>query len=286
MKLNLFELVKGEEESEILLDDLTPQSIDTLEFFTMLRSNFLLTEGIVSSPLYKKMKKLVFFVLSHSILDKFGVNFDTFGYTEFEKMALEKKYNSRTGFIHTILDFTTFICERGIYVYRTGNFDGFLHNKMTYQKWFDSSELLQRQSQLMHNPEAHGFTEFEFRANLARTVEEGEAILRHSKDFDAAESRFIRKSLSNLYLIDSELTTRQAARESRDAPFSVLVCGASGIGKSSIKDMLCKHFAKTEGLPLEDHYVYTRNPAAKFWDGFSTSMHTVVLDDVAFMNPN
>jgi hypothetical protein len=286
MKLNLFEFVEGEEESDVLLDDLTPQSIDTLEFFTMLRSNFLLTEGIISSPLYKKMKKLVFFVLSHSILDKFGVNFDTFGYTDFEKMALEKKYNSRAGFIHTILDFTTFICERGIYVYRTGNFDGFLHNKMTYQKWFDSSELLQRQSQLMHNPEAHGFTEFEFRANLARTVEEGEAILRHSKDFDAAESRFIRKSLSNLYLIDSELTTRQAARESRDAPFSVLVCGASGIGKSSIKDMLCKHFAKTEGLPLEDHFVYTRNPAAKFWDGFSTSMHTVVLDDVAFMNPN
>ena len=60
MNLNLFEFVKGEEESDVLLDDLTPQSVDTLEFFTMLRSNFLLTEGIISSPLYKKMKKLVF----------------------------------------------------------------------------------------------------------------------------------------------------------------------------------------------------------------------------------
>ena len=267
-------------------DDYTLQSIDTLEFFTMLRSNFLLTEGVLSSPLFKKLKKLIFYVLTHSILDKFGINFDTFGYSDFEKLAFQKKYQSRSGFIHTILDFTTFICERGVYVARTGNFDGFLHNKMTYQRWFDSSEEIQRKSQLMHNPEAHGFTEFSFRADLARIVEEGEAIMKHSKDFDASETRFIRRSLSNLYLIDAELTTRQAARESRDAPFSVLVCGGSGIGKSSIKDMLCKHFAKTENLPLEDHYVYTRNPAAKFWDGFSTSMHTVVLDDVAFLNPN
>jgi energy-coupling factor transporter ATP-binding protein EcfA2 len=87
-------------------------------------------------------------------------------------------------------------------------------------------------------------------------------------------------------LIRDELNTRSAARRNRKAPFGLLIYGDSGVGKTTITAMLATYFAKHENLSTKSEFRYTVKPAAKYWDGFVSSCHTVILDDVANEHPD
>jgi hypothetical protein len=91
--------------------------------------------------------------------------------------------------------------------------------------------------------------------------------------------------LNDLYMVKATTLTRDACREPRRAPFSLLIAGDSGIGKSTIIEMLYIHACAVMKLDNSPTFKYTKHPTAKYWDGFTTSCHTIVLDDVAFMNP-
>jgi len=241
---------------------------------------------IKGSQLYKKIYKLIMFLLSYSIFDKLGLNFDNLGYTVFEAEAIKKKFHDRTDFMLVLVDTFTFLLEKGVQIISTGRVDVLFHSGKVYAEWFETATKLMRQSKLLANPEAHGFDEYSFRAELDDVIEKGESMVRVATDLEASEKRFLRSFVNDLHMVKCDITTKQAAREHRTPPLSLLICGDSGIGKSTIKDMLFYHFAKVKKLGTDSHFCYTRNPAAKFWDGFTTSSWCIVLDDVAFMNPN
>jgi len=101
-----------------------------------------------------------------------------------------------------------------------------------------------------------------------------------------SDRRFLKSMINDLKFINCDLCTKRAAREHRKAPYSVLIFGESGIGKSTIKDLLFNQYANLKNLSNESSFCYTRNPVANFWDGFTTSQWAVVLDDIASIHPN
>jgi hypothetical protein len=169
---------------------------------------------------------------------------------------------------------------------KTGEISPLFHSTRTYEQWYDDSLVLKNKARQLQNCDAHGFSEFEFRADLDVAIEKGESIVKYAFELDAAEKIFARKVFNELQMIKSDCVTRAAAREHRTPPFSILISGDSSIGKSSIMEMLYAHYGKRSNLPVDSTYKYTRNAAAKFWDGFTTSQWCVIFDDIAFMHPN
>lgn len=264
-------------------EEMEPQSFETCvsearEFFDRYTT-------IKDSPIMKKMHRICMYILSLQIFENAGISFDNLGYSKMEASGLKKKFHDRSDFVFCLVDTVIFICERGIQIYKTGDVDTIFHSRGKYQEVYDASTELFNKSKLLSNPEAHGFTESEFRAKLDDTIEKLTSIKKHSYNLGDFEVKVFRSHLSSLEMLRDDLTTRSSAREVRKAPFSVQIFGDSGIGKTTITQIICSYFAKHENLPDGSEFVYTRNPAAKFWDGFVTSCHTVILDDIANEDP-
>jgi len=202
-----------------------------------------------------------------------------------EREAYKAKLHMGPSFIASILSTIIFICEKGYQCLKTGSLDPIYHSGNQYERWFDKAQQLKRQEKLLMCPEAHGFSLFEFLADLNSTIEQGESIVKHAIRIGAMERKLLSKELNYLKMIKSEQTTKREAQKERTAPFSVCLYGGSSIGKTTITDMLFFQYGKVFDLPIESEFKYTRNPNAKFWDGFNTSQWFVIMDDIAYMNP-
>lgn len=264
-----------------LFDDLSPQA----DFFATSRGFLNSYKNINESPIVVKLYKCCMFLLSMSIFDKFGITFDKFGFTKLEEVAMKKKLYKKTDFIYVICDTLLFVLERGYQVYLTGDISCLFHSGGTYKDVYDECRLLQRQQALLCNPEANGFTESDFRGRLDSVIEKLTNIDKHSFRLDKTDIKVVKLTLNDMLMIRDDLNTKAAARSNRKAPMGLLVFGDSGIGKTTITSILCTYFAKNQKLPCGDEFRYTVNPAAKFWNGFLTSQHTVILDDVANEDP-
>jgi hypothetical protein len=243
-------------------------------------------KNISESPIVMKIYKCCLYLLSLSIFDKVGIKFETFGFTKLQEATLKKKFYKKTDFVYVLCDTILFILERGYQVYVTGDINCLFHSGGTYVQIFDKCRQLQRRSLLLQNPEANGFTESEFRSDLDTVIEKLENINKHSFRLDQDDIKSVKLLLNNMLMLRDDINTKSAARMNRKAPFGVLIYGDSGIGKTTITSILCSFYAKYKGLPTGAEFRYTVNPAAKYWDGFVTSNHTVILDDIACEDPS
>lgn len=260
-----------------------PQSGD---FFTQSRSFLNSYKNICESEISLKIYRCSMYLLTLSLFDKVGISMDTLGYSKLEQAALKKKYYKKTDFVLVLADTVLFILERGYQVFKTGDINTIFHSGGTYKDIYDTCRELQRKSPLLNNPEEHGFTESEFRADLDAVIEKLESVSKHSLGLQKNDITIIRSTLNDMLIMRDDLNTHSAARRDRKAPYSLLIYGDSGIGKTSITNIICTYFAKHEKLPLGDEFRYTKNPAAKYWDGYTSSCHTIVLDDVANESPD
>lgn len=238
------------------------------------------------SPIFKKMHKVMMYILSLGIFKKFGVTFDNLRYTKLEQEQAKKKYKPGVDFVHTIIDTIVFLLERGIQCMKTGSLDPIYHSGTTYEKWFMKATDLKRQSTLLNAPETHGFTYFGFLADLKEHIETGEAMHKHAVRIGSVDKKLVASTLSDLKLIEAHQVTKRSALQERDAPFAVLLYGGSSVGKSTLTKMMFYQYGKTFGLPTESEFKFIRNANANFWDGFTSSQWCVQLDDIAFMHPN
>lgn len=263
---------------------------DVEDFFSGAHDVMNTFESIQKLPIFKKLQKVILFSLSFSIFSKLGLSFDSIGYSRMESDNIRRKHKSHTHFVNSVLDLILYITEQGYMIYKYGDYSGVLHSSKTYGQFFDKVLKLKNQFPFLCNPEPSGFTESEFLGNLNSAREEGENLLRLFKarkdifdDNDVKKLKFLLSDLENMW---NQYHTKTAAAKTRKPPLAVLLYGESGVGKSSVKDMLAQHFCNVTGLPSGDEYRYVRNPASDFWDGFSTQQHTIILDDIAYLRPS
>lgn len=276
MKTKIMPFIKN------IFDDFSVQT----DIFSSSRDFLNSYKNISDSPIVMKIYKCCLYLLSLSIFDKIGLNFETFGYTKLQEATLKKKFYKKTDFIYVLCDTILFILERGYQVYITGDVNCLFHSGGTYVKIFDKCREIQRRSLLLQNPEANGFTESEFRSDLDNVIEKLQNIDKHSFRLDKEDVKSVKLLLNSMLMLRDDINTKSAARMNRKAPFGILVFGDSGIGKTTITSILCAFYAKYKHLPTGAEFRYTVNPAAKYWDGFLTSQHTVILDDIACEDPS
>jgi hypothetical protein len=77
------------------------------------------------------------------------------------------------------------------------------------------------------------------------------------------------------------ITQRNDSLGLHESPYCVLIPGASAIGKSFLWYIFHKVGCLAYGIPSDDSYTYTVNDTHKHWDGFASSMHTLLWDDAS-----
>lgn len=263
----------------------TVQADTTGEILKTLRECFNFTEGVIDSPLVKRIRNLYSYMLVHGFLSKLGIELSDELYSKFEQRHLMSTYGSKQSFFFCVLETSLFICERAHSWYITGEISDFTHGLNENNKWLQEANRILNLAPFVGNLEAHQTNYFSYLSDLKDCIEQGEALNKFVAKAADTDSRFIASKLNSLKLLMNTEITRRAAQKERKQPFGVLVYGHSSVGKSSFTKMLFNYYGALFNLERDDHYRYVRNPMDEYWSNFDSSKWCIQLDDIAFKNP-
>lgn len=235
------------------------------------------------SKLYKRIYKLCSYLMCVSVCDKFGIKMSDWGYSALEEKMMKKNFHLSPDFLVCLVDTLIFVCETGVQCFTTGSCEPIFHSGDNYLAWYEKTLDIQR-TRLTISSADNSAALPNFLGDLDEVIEKGESIFKYATS--ATEKKTILSSLNSMKIIRDEMISTATASTMRQAPFSILLYGDSGIGKSSILNLLYQHFAKIRGLNSDDKFRYTINPVAKFWDNFQTYQWAIVLDDIAALRPD
>lgn len=240
-------------------------------------------DAVKTSPIVEKVRRLCALALSSVFLSSSGITAKIADLVHVYGEAAQQLL-AEVDFVTGLIDLVTFIIERLAQCWYQKSLKPFFHSSRSYGRWANAAYTVIEQSQLMHDPEAHGLTYHGFLSDLEKCIEEGLEIQRFSKAADKKD--VVLSVLSKLRIVRGEFVTRKAASEERRAPFCMLVAGGTHVGKSSFTRVFFGHFGKMFHLPVGSEYIYPRSFADPFWSNFRTQMWAIHLDDVAYVNPN
>nr|QJI53792.1 MAG: hypothetical protein 1 [Marnaviridae sp.] len=241
-------------------------------------------DTIKQSPLFAKVYKFSMYGLSLALFKPVGIDLDLLKFDKVAQEAVRKQYHLGPDFVHCMLDTTLFLCERGYQAYQLGSFMPLFHSEAKYQEWFDQSEKLLRQAQFLSNPTVHGIDRSAFLSDLKDLIEKGRCMKKCSQRKE--EKLLISRLLASLELTHDLEITKRAAQKDRRSPLSFLLFGGSGIGKTTLENIIFQQYGKRRGKRTTSEYRYVRNPTEEYWSGYNSTQWCIVLDDIGFMNPS
>jgi hypothetical protein len=280
-------------EDPLTSDDegLTNEILNSLDlqscFLDKSRSIISMYKSLRFGPLFKRCQKLITYLIAFSIFKPLGYSLKSCGYTELEKQAIERKVWHSDEAIFHILETLQFICERGHACLTTGSIEALLHGGSSYDKFYMDCQQIKKWHPCIGNPglmETEKITEHSFLAALDSAIERGESIFKYAQ-YDKNDKKVVLDMLNAMCLIRSHHMTIKYALSDRKAPLSLLLFGDSGIGKSTLTNILYVHYGKRRGQPIGDEFKYVKNPVSKYWDNFRTNMWCLVQDDIGFKKP-
>lgn len=272
--------------SDVAADFCTPQlqSDDLLLGVTDLRSMISKWETIQHSALIQQVTRVYKYAVALGVFALVGIKID-------EKAAYicKKELSSPligVNFMTTVLDTIALFIQRALLYKRTGSWETFIHGPKSFGTWFDMCQKVKREFQFRGDLEAQGTSYHKFVGDLKQCVEEGKSILKFGTQASGMEIINIKRLLNEMLLMQAEISTFREAQKSRRPPFGLLVYGKTCVGKSTFTSMLYQFAGKFWDLPTGDEYRYTRNTCDDFWSGWDSMKWFLLLDDIAFGDPN
>lgn len=254
--------------------------------FAIIQNLFSSWEMYKDHPFVLRLRSLLQKAIALAILPSWGIKFHEFLYTKAETELLKRQPVSKAGFVGSLLEAVSWIGERLINVYQTGSWNSFLLNGRDFVAWADACYKVKELSFQLYDPESCGFEYNEYVGQVEQCVETGENILAHASNLKPNERATVKRLLSDVRLLRSDILSSSKACEMRAAPFPTLLYGGSSLGKSSITAILESYFAKLFNLPNTAQYKYTRSCQEKHWNNFKSHAIFVILDDISAKNPN
>lgn len=241
---------------------------------------------IKDTALFAKFRRLILYFLSFGVCTSLSTSLSDTGFISLESVYKFNPIKSGPQFVVEFIDAVIFVLKKGIQVIRTGDISCIYHSGDTYGHLFDQYNKLKTQTTQLHNPELFGFNISSYQRLLDDTIESFQNISKHMISAKRYDKELIAKTLNELTFWRTQVITKKSSRNTRRAPFAVLIHGESGVGKTYMKEIIFNFVGRTLGLDVTPEYCFTRSPGANFWDGFRSSMWCVILDDVGFPHPN
>nr|ULG00025.1 MAG: hypothetical protein 1 [Marnaviridae sp.] len=273
--------------SDIASDLFTPQvqgADDILQHVTDLRSLIGQWETLQNSSIVQQITRVYKYAVALGVFALVGVKID-------EKVAYMCKKELASpllgvNFMTAVLDTIALFIQRALLFAKTGKWETFIHGPQSFAKWFDACQKVKREFVFRGDLEAQGTSYHKFVGDLRQCVDEGKSILKFGNKTAGMEVMGIKKLLNEMQMMQAELSTFREAQKSRRPPFGLLVYGKTCVGKSTFTSMLYQFAGKFWDLPTSDEYRYTRNTCDDFWSGWDSMKWFLLLDDIAFGDPN
>lgn len=267
------------------METIVLQSTDINEETSTFKSFLDYWPRLRASTLWKKTSKAMIYVMSLSLFtDSKSITMSVVDQLS-DKFA-SSSFSQIGDMIHTVLDWLLYICQRGWVCFTTGSLDSILHSESGYDSWYTAVLKHINQSTNLSNPAPHDIDVHKFFATTEKLITKGEEILRLKIGLDVYTTNILRLNMAKLLSIRSLQINVEAAQKNRKSPFCILLAGHSSVAKTTFAQILHSVYAKVMDKDEGPANRYTLNCAAKYWDSFTSSQWSLLLDDIAFMHPD
>jgi len=127
---------------------------------------------------------------------------------------------------------------------------------------------------------------FNFMYKLDTLLDEGKTVLAAAKIHNPPSIKSVTSLLAGLNITRSRVNTFMTSNAAKEACFAILIHGKSNICKTTLMDILRIVIQKRLNLTTDPAYTYVAPDSGNFFDGFRSSHHSMVLDDIAAGNPS
>jgi len=268
-----------------LIEDCQLQSADdVLERITDLRSLISHWESIQSSSLVKQISRVYRYAIALGVLQMVGVKIDE----NAARAAAKELHSPMMGpnFVISLLDTIALFIQRGLLYVKSGSWETLFFGPKAFGAWFDACQKVKREYQFRGDLESQGTSYPQFMSDVRKCIDDGKAILKFGDKASSIELVNIKRLMNEMLMLQADLSTYKEAQRSRRPPFSLLVHGKTCVGKSTFTSMLFQYAGKILSLPTDDEFKYTRNSCDDFWSGWDSMKWFLLLDDIAYCEPN
>lgn len=236
------------------------------------------------STLAIKLRAVASYCMAFSILEHCGFtpHFAEIIYAEFR---VQKETKKVTSFVYSILDVVEFVLSRARICWDNGSLQPLFHSSSTYLDWYAKVDEVRLMSRMRGSPDdIEGLRDQDYYLLLEDCITKGENMISFTKT--AAERKTMGMIIAELKILRHNSAIEQSVSKPREEPLGVLIPGDPGIGKSTVTQILGKHYATVRGINFTPECRFDRNPFDDFMSGFKSSMWFIVMDDVACLEPN
>jgi hypothetical protein len=221
------------------------------------------------AELFKRARKLGYLLLTTGLVKDIGLEFNE---EIFQKNFKDIDKSNKVDLTLEFADHFSWLVKSGYQMYHR-DFYGALFGGQEYTKF-----LTNYSSCKAYFAGRVDYGDSKYLDLLCTTIELGERF--------GVKDKFIFKCTTELKTIRQTITAKANAVQSRPVPFSMLIFGNPGVGKSSLMSNIFKTWSLIDNsVEYKDTMVYTRHPGAQYWDGFSTEQAFCILDDIGFIKP-
>jgi len=136
-----------------------------------LRKMIDILNGIKNTEFGKKFYKLLMYTISFGYTKVFNYDFSSLIFSKAEKEESRLQYNSKVGFALSLVDSILFLYQKGREIYGSRDLSQLFTSCSGAQAWMQKVTLIKQRANFLSNPEPHGFTWFEFVADLNDAID-------------------------------------------------------------------------------------------------------------------
>lgn len=235
----------------------------------------------------EKIYRFMMYALTLGLFSKVGYDFRALGFSKAEELAARKQFRPGVDLIESVLEMTLFVCTAGYQLMQGHSIDRILHTPDAYRELYD--DVLKIEADLKEYEEFASVSDLSHTRLMSRcsTIigQLDDVLAKSCGVINHAERKVLRGLMERMSNVRLRLLSSAECMRTRQTPFSFLLYGESGVGKSSVMDVLIAAFARQRQLDPNPAFRYTLMPNQSFWNGFKSDMWCLKLDDVAALNP-
>jgi len=219
-----------------------------------------------------------FLAIFYSADKKWSISIGSFSMFLFDA---KNSCKGATSFVDAVLKVSTYVIG-GLKKYLVdGSYAGFLYSDDQLGALDTTVSDLQAQFKYVKPGNLGKFTgldENTFDQELQLAIRSGEKLVLL---YDGPTKKFVMDKVRMLKQLHCDFIQTRAVGGLRIAPFAYLLSGSTGLGKSSINEILMRYILSSNGYNHQDQFIVTLNSQDKYFSTYRSYINGVIFDDFA-----